>query len=95
MNGRKHITRAEFVRQLAQRVKDGAKVEVFTETHEKWPKKHNPAQDSANATQEIEFSDTGLREIRNRNTRTLVEGHLVDNSWRRTQDSIRGLPETL
>jgi hypothetical protein len=42
----KSVTRAEFVRNLCEMVKNGANIKFFTpETPKNWPKTHNPAQD--------------------------------------------------
>lgn len=83
----KNVTRAEFVQKLTEMVKNGAKVEYFsTETPQKWAKTHNPAQDFDDSWANFGENDAG-------NVRTIIDGHLVDISWRRTLDYIKALEE--
>lgn len=79
----KSQTRAEFVQKLTEMIKNGAKVEVFSpKTPQRWSETHNPTQDIA------DFCENSTE-----NVRTIIDGHLVDISWRRTLDFIRALEE--
>jgi hypothetical protein len=83
----KSMKRSEFVQNLlSAAVNQPANAHFFAPDAKIQQKMHNPAQDFADFC-------ANFGENRQSNVRTIIDGHLVDISWRRTLEYIRGLAE--